>query len=186
MKKILSLCVALSVLLSCYEFIGRKNDHYQAPLEGSLLGSLSGLIKTDRTGFNSTISQDKPKYIVMEVVPDLMKFKLDTFTVQAGQKIVLELDNLDVMQHNLLIGKPGTLNKIGEVADAMLTDPKASDKHYIPAIAEVLFSTPLVDPGDLYALEFTAPKEPGNYPFVCTFPGHWRMMNGIMKVEKKE
>jgi azurin len=28
------------------------------------------------------------------------------------------------------------------------------------------------------------PDQAGDYPFVCTFPGHWRLMTGIMKVVK--
>lgn len=171
------MCAAVAVLFSCQE-VERKAIHSGEPLQASLVKNLSDLITA------SDVQQDKPKYILMEVVPDLMKFELDTFTVKAGQKIILELDNLDGMQHNLLIGKPGSLNKIGAAADAMLSDPKASEKHYVPEIPEVLFATPLVDPGDVYSLEFTAPKEPGKYPFVCTFPGHWRMMSGIMIVEK--
>jgi len=166
----------MGVLLSCQQMTDRESINQQEPLKGSMFESLSGAF---------TYQQDKPKYILMEVVPDLMKFELDTFSVQAGQTIVLELDNLDGMQHNLLIGKPGSLKKIGAAADAMLSDPKASEKHYVPEIPEVLFATPLVDPVDIYSLEFTAPKEPGMYPFVCTFPGHWRMMSGIMIVEKK-
>ncbi|MCH8962102.1 MAG: hypothetical protein IH820_12455 [Bacteroidetes bacterium] len=31
-------------------------------------------------------------------------------------------------------------------------------------------------------LTFTAPTEPGDYPYVCTFPGHWRTMQGVMQV----
>lgn len=177
MKKSLLMCAAMAALFSCQE-VERKAVRAEEPLQASLVGNLSHLIKA------KVVQQDKPKYILMEVVPDLMKFELDTFTVKAGQKIILELDNLDGMQHNLLIGKPGSLNKIGAAADAMLSDPKASEKHYVPEIPEVLFATPLVDPGDIYSLEFTAPKEPGKYPFVCTFPGHWRMMSGIMIVEK--
>lgn len=179
MKRSLLLCAALGLLISCQEVSERNAIASQEPLHGSFVRSLSALTKIN------VPQQDKPKYILMEVVPDLMKFELDTFSVQAGQKIILELDNLDGMQHNLLIGKPGSLNIIGEAADAMLYDPKASEKHYIPEIPEVLFATPLVDPGDIYSLEFTAPKEPGMYPYVCTFPGHWRMMHGIMIVEKK-
>ena len=176
MKRSLFLCAVIGVLLSCQQVFERAPINSPQPLKGSMFGSLSDAF---------TIQEDKPKYILMEVVPDLMKFELDTFSVQAGQKIILELDNLDGMQHNMVVGKPGTLNKIGAAADAMLSDPKASAKYYVPEIPEVLFSTPLVDPGNIYSLEFTAPKEPGMYPFVCTFPGHWRMMNGIMKVEKK-
>lgn len=135
-------------------------------------------IEVDRKMF-----QDEPKTIWIEVVPDLMQYSIDTFKVSSGQQIILELDNLDGMQHNLLIAKPGTLEKVGEAADAMLRDPKAAEKHYVPEIPEVLFSTKMVDPGEVYSLKFTAPETPGNYPFVCTFPGHWRMMNGIMVVE---
>lgn len=175
MKRTLLLGATMGLLFSCQQVLKNEAIHQSEPLKGAMFGSLLDVSPTQ---------QDKPKYILMEVVPDLMKFALDTFTVKAGQKIILELDNLDGMQHNLLIGKPGSLNKIGAAADAMLSDPKASEKHYVPEMPEVLFATPLVDPGEVYSLEFTAPKEPGKYPFVCTFPGHWRMMSGIMIVEK--
>ena len=28
-----------------------------------------------------------------------------------------------------------------------------------------------------------APSAPGRYPYLCTFPGHWVIMNGVMIVE---
>ncbi|RAI94777.1 plastocyanin/azurin family copper-binding protein [Algoriphagus yeomjeoni] len=127
--------------------------------------------------------EDRVTTILIEVVPEMMKFSLDTFKVKAGDKIILEIDNLDGMEHNLLIAKPGTLDKVGAAADAMLRDPKASEKFYVPQIPEVLFSTKMIGPQELYTLTFTAPTTPGKYPFACTFPGHWRMMNGIMLVE---
>ena len=40
-----------------------------------------------------------------------------------------------------------------------------------------------IDNDDDKTLEFTAPTTPGDYPYLCTFPGHWRMMNGVLKVE---
>jgi uncharacterized protein len=48
----------------------------------------------------------------------------------------------------------------------------------------VLFSSPLVNPDESYSIIFKAPEKTGNYPYVCTFPGHWRLMNGVMKVVK--
>jgi azurin len=128
--------------------------------------------------------QEKPIIVVIEIVPELMKFDKDVFTVTSGKKVVLEIDNRDGMQHNLLIVKPGTLQKVGAAADAMLRDPKASEKQYVPEIPEVLFSTKMLEPNEVFTLSFTAPSQPGDYPFVCTFPGHWRMMNGIMRVVK--
>jgi azurin len=35
-----------------------------------------------------------------------------------------------------------------------------------------------------HTLRFFAPDEPGDYPYICTFPGHWRVMKGVMKVTK--
>ncbi len=161
-----------------------RNDN---PKEGSLklpAGNRSRINSKEGVAENSGLDQEKATIIYMEIVPELMKFNLDTFTVASGKKIILELDNLDGMQHNLLIVQPGTLEKVGAAADAMLRDPKASEKHYVPDMPEVLFATDMLGPDEIYTLNFTAPTEPGNYPFVCTFPGHWRMMNGIMKVEK--
>lgn len=194
MKKNLFLLIGLG-FVSCQDISEGKNKAFYQEFptkavaniaqEATMKSLASYSEEYERSGYDKDFIQDEPKFVVIEVVPDVMAFDTDTFTVTAGEKIILELDNMDGMQHNLLISKPETLEKVGEAADAMLRDPKAAEKHYIPEIPEVLFATKLVDPGEIFTLEFTAPKETGDYPFVCTFPGHWRMMNGIMKVEKK-
>ena len=120
--------------------------------------------------------------INLKVVPDMMKFDQESFTVKAGQEVEINLENQDGMQHNMLIVQSGALEIVGAAADAMLRDPKAAQKNYVPDIPEVLHATKLLNPEEIVTLRFTAPSEPGEYPFVCTFPGHWRMMNGIMKV----
>ncbi|WP_439488319.1 plastocyanin/azurin family copper-binding protein [Algoriphagus sp.] len=139
--------------------------------------------KLKSTSLTARNAEKRETTILLEIVPEMMKFDQDTFSVKAGDQIILEIDNLDGMEHNLLITKPGTLDKVGAAADAMLRDPKASEKFYVPEIPEVLFATKMIGPQELYTLTFTAPTKSGHYPFVCTFPGHWRMMNGIMKVE---
>ncbi|QCR21171.1 plastocyanin/azurin family copper-binding protein [Pontibacter sp. SGAir0037] len=128
--------------------------------------------------------QSQSKTIIIGIVPDRMQFDKELITVKAGQKVTLELENPDGMQHNLVIVKPGTLDKVGAAADAMARDPKGAQQHYVPKMPEVLFATKLLNPEEVVTLTFTAPAQPGDYPFVCTFPGHWRMMKGIMKVVK--
>lgn len=125
-----------------------------------------------------------PLVIDLKVVKDIMQYDRKKFSVKAGQKITIRLENPDGMQHNLLIIKPGTLQKVGAAADAMVRDPKASQMQYVPKVPEVLYATKLISPGETAVLKFTAPKTAGEYPFVCTFPGHWRGMNGIMQVTK--
>jgi azurin len=125
-----------------------------------------------------------PVTINVKVVEHLMQFDKKQITIKAGQKVTLNLDNPDGMQHNLVIIKPGTLQKVGAAADQLARDPNGADKSYVPRMPEVLFATKLVNTGESYTLEFTAPTQPGDYVFVCTFPGHWRGMNGILRIEK--
>ena len=47
---------------------------------------------------------------------------------------------------------------------------------------KVLFATNMVESGKRERLTFTAPSEPGEYPYVCTFPRHWMRMYGVMVV----
>lgn len=120
----------------------------------------------------------------LSVEIDKMQYDKRLLTAKAGERITLFFDNPDGMPHNLLIIKPGTLEKVGNAADEMLRDPNAADRHYVPDIPEVLFATKLLNTGESTALEFTVPDTPGDYPYVCTFPGHWRGMNGILRVVK--
>jgi uncharacterized protein len=53
---------------------------------------------------------------------------------------------------------------------------------YIPEMPQVLFSTKLIDPGQTVSFQFKAPSEAGKYPYLCTFPAHWRVMNGTLNV----
>jgi azurin len=113
-----------------------------------------------------------------------MKYDKEVLTVRAGQKVILNFENPDFMQHNFVLIKPGSMNKVGAAADALARDPNGAQKQYVPRMPEVLFFTKLLTPDEEVTLEFTAPSQPGNYPYVCTFPGHWRIMNGVLKVIK--
>lgn len=119
----------------------------------------------------------------LKAIREMLQFDQKTFTVKAGKTVEIVFENPDAMQHNLVIGKPKSLEKIGKAADKMITDPDGATKNYVPDVSDVLFSTALVNPDQTVRLRFTAPAKAGDYPYVCTFPGHWRIMNGVMKVE---
>jgi len=116
------------------------------------------------------------------VIPDVMKYDKAELTIKAGQRTRLIFRNNDHMPHNVLILRPGTIDAVGLLADQMLTDPQAMTKNFVPTSGDVLFSTVLVNPNEAAELRFTAPTQPGRYPYVCTFPGHWRMMQGVLIV----
>jgi len=110
-------------------------------------------------------------------------------SVKAGQKVKLTLNNtgsIAPQPHNFLLVKPGKLDAVGALANAMLADPQGMAKSYIPEAAkpDLLANTKLVQPNQTETIEFTAPAEEGDYPYLCTFPGHWLLMKGVMHVTK--
>jgi cytochrome c oxidase subunit II len=118
------------------------------------------------------------------VIPNVMQFDKKELTVKAGQKVTLIFENKAcALMHNFLLLKPGTKDAVGALADQMLSDPQALAKQYVPASDAILVkSNKLIGIGQSDTIEFTAPAEPGDYPYICTFPGHWRLMNGVLKV----
>lgn len=122
------------------------------------------------------------------IKPDVtnpLTYDTKSFTVKSGQKVKFTFNNTHPavpQPHNWVLGKPGTKDKLLAEAMKIMTDPKALEKGYIPESSDVLQHTKLLQPNTSETLEFVAPA-PGEYPYVCTFPGHGILMNGVMKVE---
>ena len=121
--------------------------------------------------------------IRLAVIAGQLKFDKAELNVAPGQLIEVVFTNPDVMQHNFVLGAPGSLNAIGEAGDRLATSPNGLAQGYVPDLPQVLFSTKqLLEPGQSMTFQFRAPSAPGQYPYVCTFPAHWRTMNGILNV----
>jgi putative heme-binding domain-containing protein len=111
-----------------------------------------------------------------------MLFDQDRLVVQAGKRVEIVFENTDLMPHNFVIVAPGSLEEIGNMAEAAVTDPQAAAREYVPQSQKVLLASKLTQPRTSQKLGFEAPKEPGIYPYVCTHPGHWRRMYGALYV----
>jgi putative heme-binding domain-containing protein len=53
---------------------------------------------------------------------------------------------------------------------------------YVPDSPNVIAASEMVAPDQSARITLTAPEEPGEYPYVCTFPQHWYRMYGVMVV----
>jgi uncharacterized protein len=111
-----------------------------------------------------------------------MKYDVMNFTVKAGKPIALVFTDADQLQHNLVVVKPGALEPCCKKADEMATQPDAIAKQYIPSFADIIKASNLLNPGETEVLKIAA-LAPGEYPYLCTFPGHCHIMRGAMKVE---
>ncbi len=109
-----------------------------------------------------------------------LAFVQTEFTVKASESVRLVFQNQATtpgLSHNVVImTKPEDINRVGVAAiQAVAND-------YIPEDDGVLFHTPLAKSGETVELTFTAPAKPGDYPYACTFPGHYVLMRGVMHV----
>jgi azurin len=111
-----------------------------------------------------------------------MVYDTAEFSVTAGTPVCITMSNPDTLQHNLLVVAPRALSEIGIAGDKMGETAAGKACHFTPDSPKVLALMGIVDPGATGEVWFVAPAKPATYPYVCTYPGHWRMMNGKMKV----
>ncbi|MFP6901236.1 MAG: HEAT repeat domain-containing protein, partial [Opitutales bacterium] len=121
----------------------------------------------------------------LRTLPGRIKYDRTVLRVRAGESIRLLFENDDTMPHNLVLLKPGSREKVGQAADEMVAEPRAWERGYIPESKRIIKATKLLQPGESEILAFKAPGKAGKYEFVCTFPGHWRTMYGVLQVNPK-
>jgi putative heme-binding domain-containing protein len=112
-----------------------------------------------------------------------LTFTTKTLRVKAGEPVRLTFTNPDVVPHNWVLIKPGTLDKVGALVNQIVAEPDAAARQYVPKSDDVLIYTDIVQPLARGTISFIAPRAKGRYPYLCTFPGHWMVMNGEMVVE---
>jgi len=115
---------------------------------------------------------------------DAMKYNKAKFSVKSGEKVTLNFSHVgklpkQAMGHNVVILKAGV------DVDKFARDAAASPKNgYIPKRtgSQILARTKILGGGESDTIVFTAPA-PGTYVFICSFPGHYAMMKGVMRVK---
>ncbi len=131
----------------------------------------------------SGIISDTKELTTIRIATVVEKMKYDTpeLTVKAGKKIKLTFANPDFMPHNIVLVNPGKADPIA--MQAMTLGANGFKTGFIPESNDILWSSKLLDHGKEQVIEFTAPSKPGDYPYVCTFPGHHLLMRGMMHVK---
>jgi azurin/glucose/arabinose dehydrogenase len=117
--------------------------------------------------------------VTLRTVPGL-RFDRESFEVGVGSTVRLTLQNGDDMLHNVVITVVGAADRVGEAAVGL--GLRGQELNYVPEMTEVLFHTALVGPGGSESIYFRAPEAAGSYPFICSFPGHYVTMRGVMQV----
>ncbi len=103
--------------------------------------------------------------------------------MQAGKPVEIVFENTDLMPHNFVIAQPGALEEVGKLAEATAQQPGAAGAALrARSRPRCCSAAGCCSRGESQKLSFTAPTKPGVYPYVCTYPGHWRRMYGALYV----
>jgi len=121
---------------------------------------------------------------VIKTVREQMRYDTPQIVVEAGKPLEVIFENNDIMPHNLVFCQPGSHTEVGNAAQTMPAVPDKKGNLYIPDHKAVLPDayTKMLEPGQTARLQVKAPATAGDYEYVCTFPGHWVIMWGTMKV----
>ena len=147
-----------------------------------LADALTALLPLDQAKLiRSELGELGVRVIRLGTVVDQMLFDKDRLVVKAGRPVEIVFENPDLMPHNFVVTQPGALEEIGLLAESSATQPGVLERNYVPRSKKILLASRLLQPRESQKLGFTAPSNPGVYPYVCTYPGHWRRMLGALR-----
>jgi azurin len=129
-----------------------------------------------------------PKEVTIQA-DDKMRYDVTAFDVSPGQKVSVTIKNIGTtpkfsMGHNFVL-----LDRIintGNVQSVFLdkASMEASHDYVSPGAKEVLAHSKLLGPGETETVTFNAPYVPGDYLYLCSFPGHYSQgTKGFMTVK---
>ncbi|MCB9952377.1 MAG: ThuA domain-containing protein [Planctomycetaceae bacterium] len=130
----------------------------------------------------SGILSDTPELTTIRIatVPEKMRYDVQELTVKPGKKVKITFGNYDFMPHNIMLVNPGKADEVGLMAINL--GARGFDVGFVPDSPDILWHSPLADFGQEIDIEFTAPTKEGAYPYICSFPGHHRLMRGMLFV----
>jgi len=118
--------------------------------------------------------------LLIETNGDLLEFKPRELSCRAGDQVRLTFRHTGKyvnFEHNWVLIERGSFDSI--TAAAMAAGEAGG---WLPAgDRRILAFTPMCGRGQVAVTEFIAPKA-GDYPFICTFPGHAQSMWGVLHV----
>ncbi|MCW1887278.1 plastocyanin/azurin family copper-binding protein [Luteolibacter flavescens] len=149
---------------------------------------LAGMLSPDRAATARKVLADlKVNVFVIKAVPEQLRYDTTEITVEPGKPFEVIFENPDLMPHNIVFVQPGTVQAVATAVQAQAPDKLDSKgRSYVPENdPRILGATKMIEAGQKETLHLTAPEKEGVYEFVCTFPGHWSVMQGKLVVKAK-
>lgn len=116
--------------------------------------------------------------VTIGTLGDELAYDVVEVRAEAGSEITVAFANYSAgMPHNVVfVNGESDINPVGIAA------LQASKDQYVPQgeLDRMFGYTTLAGPGETVYVTITVPEEPGSYPYICTYPGHFTVMQGIL------
>lgn len=137
--------------------------------------------------FTGVMSSAMAQRTIEMVGTDNMKFSVTSIEAEPGEEITIKLTTKSqipktAMAHNVVVIDNNA--NVGDVASASM---QARDNDYIAPEYEdqIIAATGLAGGGETVEVTFTVPETPGDYEYICSFPGHFSAgMKGVLTVKR--
>ncbi len=138
---------------------------------------------TNEVEMDETDQEESFDVVVELAGNDQMRYDKEEIRVEEGQRVKLVFTHTgklpkESMGHNFVL-----LEKFVGIPLFAAKAMKAKDNDYIPEDGEdIIAHTKMIGGGESTSIIFDAPEK-GTYDFICTFPGHYSLMQGKFIVE---
>lgn len=182
---VLTSSIAVLIGIAIYSFELRNRPSLPGRQEAGQVASTANTTFMEGGQLQRNIDENatSDESLVVDTGTETPQFIEHEFTIHTGKLVSVELRNHSKVghQHDWVLIRPGSRRKIE--FEAREAGPLSE---WIPDSSDVLAFVYLTNPGQTSVAPFRAPNEPGDYPFLCTFPGHGEAMHGIVHVKAEE
>lgn len=141
-------------------------------LNQKAIGAILSIILT--ISFALPLEAQDAKTVTMKGTDDL-KFSVEKITAEPGQEITIRLTTVSnlpkqAMAHNFVL-----LTAEADASAVANASARASENEYIaPDMTDQMITyTAMAGGGETVEVTFEAPEKPGEYEYICSFPGHY-------------
>jgi len=180
----------LSLVVLVFSFIGILNTDNTQNVNPSffshVLPSLTAEVndndlESSVDNQESVFVADGDTVVVQSQGADL-SYDVTEIRAKAGSTITIRYENVSDMPHNIVF-----VNSRADIQPVGVAGIRARDSGYVPldedSQSRIFANTELAKPGDTVHVTLTVP-DPGTYPYICTYPRHFTMMQGDLISEE--
>lgn len=139
------------------------------------------------TGVFTTAMVESDEARTIEIIgTDNLKFDVTSIEAAPGEEITIKFTTKSSMPKQAMAHNVVVLDSDADIGSFANESARARDNDYIAPGYEddIIAATDLAGGGETVEVTFTVPETPGDYEYICTFPGHFAAgMKGVLTVK---